>query len=118
MFDACICVNVDDGDRCDFVNQTYPKAKKRHRCTECFSWIEQGETYERVAGKWGDHFSTFKTCSICQQIRDDLFECGYFFGEIWERIHEMYCGSVWTEDEDACVCPDWDAIREEMRNDA
>ena len=45
-------------------------ARKRHSCSECFGWIEPGESYERVWGKWDGSQDTFKTCPDCLALRD------------------------------------------------
>ena len=53
-------------------NQTKPRARKRHRCCECYGWIEVGERYEYSWGIWDGDASTYKTCLGCAQLRDEL----------------------------------------------
>lgn len=103
MFSSCICIGVLEGEACKFLRRETRTARKQHRCTECNGAIGVGETYEYVVGKW-DRFETYRTCRICVAIRNDLFECSFFYGFIWSDIHEAYCLSY--EDDDAyCICP-------------
>lgn len=45
--------------------ETRPKAKKRHKCSECRGWIEPGETYLAVRGIWDGEAHSFKQCPEC-----------------------------------------------------
>ena len=54
----------------DFFTEQHVTARKRHRCGECFAWIEPGEVYERVSGKWDGDMLTQKTCQPCEDARD------------------------------------------------
>ena len=66
------------------------KAKKAHRCDDCFRDISPGETYR--IGKWasGGSVSTFKMCSHCRVAAEWLQgNCGgYLWGGILEDISE------------------------------
>lgn len=54
----------------EFYEAKIHKARKQHKCMECFRLIEVGEQYEHVAGKWGGEFETFKTCRVCLSLRN------------------------------------------------
>ena len=99
MFDACICVEVDE--LCEVLDDSLPVAGRPRKCDECGGTIQQGEIYERQAciDPDGDHFE-HKTCLGCVRVRDSLFKCSYTYGQIWNDIHEAYC------DNDFCMCPD------------
>ncbi len=61
----CYC----DFDPPDVYTVTLPKARKRHRCSECGRAIQPGEQYERVTGIWDGTADTFKTCPHCLDLR-------------------------------------------------
>lgn len=61
----CTC----DYDRAEVYNLTTPKARKRYHCEECNGFIEPGEQYENVFGKWEGYVSTLRTCERCCDIR-------------------------------------------------
>ena len=52
--------------------------------------IQKGEKYEYVAGCWDGAWDTYKTCSVCLKIRDDIC-CGfYIYGTLRETIREEF----------------------------
>ena len=57
---------------CDSYSDPYwaetRKARIRHRCGECWRWIEPGENYEHVRGKCDGEMFVAKTCSHCLAI--------------------------------------------------
>jgi|LakMenEpi03Aug12_release.lakeMendotaPanAssembly.Ray.scaffolds.fasta_scaffold222596_2 hypothetical protein len=70
------------------------KARKRHKCCECWGWIEPGETYQYVSGIW-DGPASFKVCADCNDLRAevdknerDRYECTPF-----EGLSESVCDS-------------------------
>lgn len=70
----------------DFATTTARKARKPHRCEECFRTIHPGETYHRTAGSWEGDFFTLKACGHCCAFRkhidraDAYYYEGYFGG--------------------------------------
>jgi hypothetical protein len=58
-----------DGDAPIACTVTKPKARKAHKCFECWKTIIPGETYEYTSGLWPDGPDTFKVCAICSEIR-------------------------------------------------
>lgn len=48
-----------------FFTNSYPKARKEHRCGTCYRMISVGETYRKCAGLDGGTAWTFKECNHC-----------------------------------------------------
>jgi hypothetical protein len=86
----CSCINYgsEDLSQPEFFREKMVKAKKQHKCGECGATIEPGEKYENAVGVWDGEFSTHKTCSICCEVRNELFCGSYGFGEVWQEIRE------------------------------
>ena len=76
---------VYDAEQPEFWASRIVKARKPHRCCECAEVIQPGESYERFSGRWDGVFEVYKTCRICQEIRDAVF-CSYAFGEMWTDL--------------------------------
>ena len=95
MFDACICIDADDGP--DFVSDRIVTARKQWKCVECGHAIHPGDRYEYVYGKWDGDTDEFRTCLPCLNIRKSLFRCGWTYGGIWDDIHESICRGQRTE---------------------
>lgn len=57
------------------------EARKRHRCSWCAEFIEVGESYHTVTGKWDGDFSYAKMHPECFDAyeRDDDLEEYYFY---------------------------------------
>lgn len=56
----------------DFYTETWPKARKDHKCCECNQPITKGEHYRRVFGKWEGEIDTFSTCQRCLDLTDRI----------------------------------------------
>lgn len=65
MSDACYC----DYESPSVFREGTCKARKHHKCGECGSTIQPGETYEHVWGIWGGCPETYKTCPRCLELR-------------------------------------------------
>jgi hypothetical protein len=63
----CYC---DYDDVADAWIVTMPKARKRHKCYECYGPILPGEVYKRVGSLFDGHWETYKTCPRCLAIID------------------------------------------------
>lgn len=83
---------------------TTPKARRSHTCCECSETIVPGERYELFKGRWDDGWETYKTCSVCVRIRDQLCSDGFVFRglreAIWDRLGVDYVTGDVYEDED------------------
>jgi len=78
-----IDVDVDDGS--DFQSTKIVTARKDYKCCECRGTIHKGEKYENVFMAFDGTSTVYKTCSICQEIRDALF-CSWYFERVWEEL--------------------------------
>jgi hypothetical protein len=45
------------------------KARKKHKCCECYTNIEKGSQYEYISGVWDGVPDSFKTCLTCSGLR-------------------------------------------------
>jgi len=70
-------------------SETYPVARKAHRCGECGAVIQPGEGYQRIRGLWEGAWSGVKSCEKCADLRESLNEvwcCG--LGELRDDYRE------------------------------
>lgn len=92
---------------CDDVGPTaywenHPVARIEHKCCECHSPIEKGEKYQYIKGVWDGAFMTYKTCAICEKVREEAyFEGGMCicFGDLWETVGSDFEYAATTEEE-------------------
>lgn len=91
MTECGICIGGGDYDPMDFCTVTYPKARKAHRCCECYRDIPKGVEYQRIAGKYDGQVDTYKTCLDCMNIRNGL-QCdeGVGLGDLWEQVSYIF----------------------------
>jgi hypothetical protein len=82
----------DDSEYVQQLGRSTPKARKEHRCAECWRTIGAGETYELFKGIWDGQFAVYKTCPHCQRAREWLYrECnGYVFTEVLDELEEHW----------------------------
>lgn len=67
MSDAyCEC----DYEMPSFIDSQKRRARKPHKCGECFRPIRVGETYEHTVGVWGGDWNTHDTCCRCLDLRE------------------------------------------------
>ena len=99
----CCCGNTE-GESPDLYNESFPIAKKEHKCIECSATIMPGEKYHYVKGRWDFGWDVYKTCYQCFRIREDYCECGYIFGglqkAIWECLGFNYVTNEMDDEED------------------
>lgn len=48
------------------------KARKEHKCNECFGLIKKGENYHYHSGIWDHEPADFKICLDCESLRSDI----------------------------------------------
>lgn len=53
-------------------HSTKVKARKEHRCCECRATINKGELYQREGVVFEGTARTYKTCSKCKKLRQEL----------------------------------------------
>lgn len=86
-----------DASSCDlpeFYDETYPVARKEHRCCECGGVIKSGERYARCAGKWDGDLSCYRQHVACRDFAarinrefGAMGECFIPFGGVSDAIH-------------------------------
>jgi|WetSurMetagenome_2_1015567.scaffolds.fasta_scaffold933379_2 hypothetical protein len=90
---SCTCLIDSEGGvdetRPDFFYACDVRARKVHQCAECGNPIAAGEQYERATGKWDGEIQTFKTCSICVEIRL-CFMCSWSYTSLWADLREYF----------------------------
>lgn len=52
----------------EFYSETFPKARKQHRCIECCAPIEIGEEHLYYKGKWEGDFSAARQHMLCREL--------------------------------------------------
>lgn len=65
---GCYC----DADAPRVYRESWPTARRNHKCCECGRTIAAGETYQHVSGLWENGFESYKTCERCADLRDSL----------------------------------------------
>jgi hypothetical protein len=94
----CVCVDLDQSE---IQSSQMRTARKAHKCGECRATIKPGDRYEYASGRFHGYWWQAKTCEICVRIRTELLPCGFYYGEVWETIHEANC----DYEGDFCMCP-------------
>jgi hypothetical protein len=81
---------ADDADRSTPLGELYPRARKPHRCGECFRTIEPGERYTIHKTLFDGRVDVYKLCAHCDVARAWLGDnCGgWLYGGVWEDIDE------------------------------
>jgi hypothetical protein len=81
--------DLSDGDF-DFATHEDRKARKEHRCGECWRTIAKGETYRLHTSCYDHYVCTSKVCAHCQVACRWLSQnCGgWIFEAVREDIHE------------------------------
>ena len=71
-----------------------PRARKEHMCCECGSIITVGEVYHSFKSVFDGSFNTYKTCAICEKVRDKALKYldveDLAFGCLWETVGAKY----------------------------
>lgn len=52
----------------EFYHETFPKARKQHRCIECRAPIEIGEKHLYYRGKWDGDFISGRQHIVCREL--------------------------------------------------
>lgn len=113
----CDC-DYDSYDAPEFYNVwTVKRARKEHRCDECYGPIFVGESHEKAAGKFDGAIFDHNECACCQEIRQwavismPCF-CAYEHGSLIERVKEMVAD---VEREVDGFRDEWDARRYQLK---
>lgn len=88
---ACnVCITGSgEGEAIEAARITTPRAKKAHKCGECWELIQPGQAYQHMRGLCEGEWITERTCLLCVEIRK-AFYCGggFVYGELWESMKE------------------------------
>lgn len=88
MFGSCCCIDVDCYN--DIYNEKTVRGYKEHKCCECRQPIKRREKHEHVKLLADGHWSEYRTCLPCKNMRDSLFTCGFHFTMLEEDFRECY----------------------------
>lgn len=78
----CCC----DHDPPTFYDAKTVTGRKPHKCVECLRVIEKGERQEYVTGLWEGHFSAFRTCQQCIDLRESMNLDCFVHGHLMDDI--------------------------------
>lgn len=73
---TCGC---DSDGYAEIFRQSYPKARKEHKCADCGKMIQPGEEYEYTFQVFEGDASSCKSCLACAGIREALADLGFCF---------------------------------------
>ncbi|KKL21218.1 hypothetical protein LCGC14_2447640 [marine sediment metagenome] len=90
----CSCVYTSDTDSmvC-LIREGIQKARKGHKCDECYKNIIPGERYEYIFGTLDGDLFIHKTCLDCLSLRKAFFCGAWIYGELWDSLwgHIVEC---------------------------
>lgn len=100
-------------DAPEFMNERTSRARKQHKCDECFGKIPVGTVYHAITGKWDGEVQTYRLHTTCNAIataaRDFLRkEAGLSWDEV-PGIGELVERAREDADEGDYVPPYWPA---------
>lgn len=85
------CCPLSSGDGYpDFTFTTWRKARKVHECCECGNDIQVSTRYEFTSGAWDGNMSTYKTCSVCVELRKHFGCEGWVYEQLWTDLEENF----------------------------
>lgn len=95
-----MCMIRDVDCMASVYNETFPTARKEHKCTECRRIIQPKEKYKNIWGVWEGDSRTYKICSHCSVATDLLVrECdGFLLGDVLEDLREHRRHYDWSRD--------------------
>ena len=53
-------------------SETFPVARKPHRCCECYQTINPRDLYQNCTLLFEGEWATYKTCERCSDLRESL----------------------------------------------
>lgn len=88
MYDSCLDSSYD-AEHIEAGSVRIRKARKKHRCSECWELICPGDEYEYVKGLCDGSWFDNKTCMSCKNMRDSIFY-GWTYKHVWFDFEEAY----------------------------
>ena len=86
----CCPLSGNDGEGPTVHQESRPRAAKEYSCTECRKTIRKGEHYELVKGMWDKHWSTYRTCLLCVEIRNHFACEGWIYEQLRSDLEENF----------------------------
>lgn len=79
-----MCMIEDADGMVTVLSSRQQKARKQHRCSECYRMIESGEQYLYEATYFDSEFRAYKTCAHCLVVRNWLLDncSGFVYGDL------------------------------------
>lgn len=90
-----------------FTNNTHRRARKEHKCCECKTEIERGESYWHISTVQDGSWSDFKQCNFCYEVAESAVDYARsenmpdehypIYGQLRDFIYEndSFMLSVW-----------------------
>ena len=98
----CSCdIDVYVDEFSEVLRETFQKARKEHKCGECYRTIVKGEEYEKIVTVFDSRLYTYKTCMDCVSVRKQFFTT-FYYESIWEYFRE-YVSDVYGEIPENCI---------------
>ncbi len=75
-----------DYDEPRFYSERVVRARKQHRCCDCYRRIAPGTEYMRCSGMWDVYVSTHHRCLDCVELAEAVaaLGCSWAFGNLHE----------------------------------
>lgn len=91
MSEGICCPLTEYDEENEFERAVVIKAATKHRCVECGETISVGSLHEKFVCLHDGHWSRYRTCLLCKEIRDH-FACGrgYCIGVLWEELEDNF----------------------------
>ncbi len=94
---SCWCSDYDSDGPKVFEEFYVRRSRKPHTCCECREPIAIGSTYVCTEGLWDGSWSRYRTCVVCNRIREDY--CAAPYGQLWPYL-ESALGTDYVTGED------------------
>lgn len=104
-----------DGDPCDVWDETFPRARKEHRCEECRLPIPVGDVHARVGTLFEGHWDTYRVHAGCLDLvrfidKELCGSTGFYIGGLGEEIGQQDGEDGHTSHDEDAPCPAGDCL--------
>lgn len=65
-------------------------ARVAHKCDECGTDIAVGERFERVAMRYNEQWSVFRSCLPCREISTEFHDGSRVVGVLWDGLADNW----------------------------
>lgn len=86
--------SIDDAPYPSVFRESFPVARKAHRCYECRRMIQKGEKYRYIFGVWEGTSDTMHICAHCQALAEWMVVLcgGHPYGDLYSELDEHWLG--------------------------